>query len=119
MATVTTSSISRMESGAVGRRGNKAGRHVGEAGIVNLTATITRMKKSDNRAEARERALGRERIAMGAADSVAQRTKRRRIGAVAAINGAVNQELNGLKCILDKLFSLYLKYSGQLMLKNQ
>ena len=71
-STVASSRTSRMESGTVGRRGTKAGRHVGEAEIVNLTETITRIRKSDNRAEARERALGRERIAMGATDSVAQ-----------------------------------------------
>ena len=93
-STVTTSSTSKMESGAVGRRGNEAGRHVGEAEIVNRIETITRMRKSDNRAEARERALGKKRIAIGATDSVAQRTERCRIGAVVAINGAVNKELN-------------------------
>ena len=95
-STDASSSTSKMESGAVGRRGNNAGRHVGEAEIVNLTEATTKIKKSDNRAEARERALGKKRIAMGATDSVAQRTERCRIGAVVAINGVVNQELNAL-----------------------
>ena len=67
---VAFSSTSKIESGAIGRRCNRAGKHIGGARIINHTNPKPKMRRSDNRAEARGRALGRERTAMGATDNV-------------------------------------------------